>query len=216
MVQLNNRVQIAPAGVYIGICIVLGLLMVGHTTNQLWSDLDFWVWLGPVREFAARPLNPTHPLVAVDAPDSYMGPYTFVLGGLTRLTGADPVNVMAIAGLANLGLLVAGLWHLTRRVSTATWAPPLALLFTLVACQEHPSTSPRRRHVSNHAALPPSDWLLGGTDRDWIRRESDRHDYHQTMGVAVDGSIPRVEHGRAMALLLRLWTGGRHGGLRRY
>jgi hypothetical protein len=133
VVQLNNRVQIAPAGVYIGICIVLGLLMVGHTTNQLWSDLDFWVWLGPVREFAARPLNPTHPLVAVDAPDSYMGPYTFVLGGLTRLTGADPVNVMAIAGLANLGLLVAGLWHLTRRVSTATWAPPLALLFTLVA-----------------------------------------------------------------------------------
>ena len=40
---------------------------------------------------------------------------------------------MAIAGLANLGILVTGLWHLTRRVSTATWAPPLALLFTLVA-----------------------------------------------------------------------------------
>lgn len=125
--------RLTPVRVYVAISVVLGLLMIGHTSNRMWPDPDFWAWLGSVREFAERPFNPMHPLVAVDAPDSYLGPYSFALGGATRLTSADPVDVMAIAGLFNLTILVAGLWQLTRRVSSAAWAPPLALVFTLVA-----------------------------------------------------------------------------------
>jgi len=122
-----------PAHVYVAISVGIVLLMVGHTSNRMWSNVEFWVWLGPVREFAERPFDPTHPLIAVDAPDSYMGPYSFVLGGITRLTGADPVDVMAVAGLFNVAILVTGLWLLTRCVSKAAWAPPLALVFTLIA-----------------------------------------------------------------------------------
>lgn len=123
----------SPARTYVLLSLALAILMVGQTLNRLWSSLDFWVWLGPIREFSRSPFEPSHPLVAVSAPDSYMGPYSFFLGLVTRLTGADPVNVMAVAGLLNLVLVVVGLWQLTRRVSMASWAPPLALVFSLVA-----------------------------------------------------------------------------------
>jgi hypothetical protein len=124
---------LTPGRTYLGVAGVLGVLMLGNTLNRLWSNLDFWLWLGAVREFAANPLDPSHPLLAVDAPDPYMGPYAFVLGIITRAASADPVVVIAIAGLVNLALVVGGLWRLTRAVSPAPYAPVLALVFTLVA-----------------------------------------------------------------------------------
>jgi hypothetical protein len=124
---------LTPGRTYLGVAGGLAVLMLGNTFNRLWSNLDFWLWLGAVREFAANPLDPSHPLLAVDAPDPYMGPYTFVLGIITRAASADPVVVIAIAGLANLALVVGGLWRLTRAVSPAPYAPVLALVFTLVA-----------------------------------------------------------------------------------
>ena len=81
--RLTNRVQIGPAGVYTGICIALGLLMVGHTTNQLWSDLDFWVWLGPAA-IAARSFSLMPMLMA--GPD---GALTFLLLFLAMRTPKD-------------------------------------------------------------------------------------------------------------------------------
>ena len=124
---------LTPERAYLGVAGVLAVLMLGNTLNRLWSNLDFWVWLGAVREFAERPFDPSHPLLAVDAPDPYMGPYTFVLGLITRAISADPVVVIAVAGLANLALVVGGLWRLTRAVSPAPYAPVLALVFTLLA-----------------------------------------------------------------------------------
>jgi hypothetical protein len=124
---------LTPARAYLGVAGVLAVLMLGNTFNRLWSNLDFWVWLGAVREFAARPFDPSHPLLAVDAPDPYLGPYAFVLGIITRAISADPVVVIAVAGLVNLALVVGGLWRLTRAVSPAPYAPVLALVFTLVA-----------------------------------------------------------------------------------
>jgi hypothetical protein len=112
--------------------------MLGHQTNRLWSGLDYWLWLGAVREFAARPLHPLHPLLAVNAGDAFvepymLGPYTFVLGLVTRAGAFDPVQVMVIAGFGNLALFVTGLWRFSRRVCQEVWAPVLALVFSLVA-----------------------------------------------------------------------------------
>lgn len=125
--------RVTPFRVYLLLCAGLVVLMIGQTSNRLWSNLDFWTWLGPVREFAARPLDPSHPLMAVEAPDSYMGPYALLLGLVTRATGGDPVDVLALAGLLNALIIVTGLRLLANRVSRAAWAPPLALVFTLVA-----------------------------------------------------------------------------------
>lgn len=118
---------------YLAVCAALGSLMIGQTVNQVWSTPDFWVYLGPVREFAARPLHPVHPLLVGDGADPYMGPYTWVLGLISRLLSADPTVVLAVAGLLNLLILLVGLWRLTRRFSSQPLAPVLALLFTLLA-----------------------------------------------------------------------------------
>ena len=118
---------------YVATSLGLAVLMAGQTYNRLWSNLDFWVWLGAVREFAQRPLGPHHPLVAVDAPDAYLSPYTWVLGVVTRWSGADPVDVLATAGMFNLVVVLGGVWFFTRMASDEPWVPPLALAFTLVA-----------------------------------------------------------------------------------
>ncbi len=122
-----------PLKAYLAVSAVVFVMMVGSTVNHFWPGLDFWVWLGPVREFAARPLHPHHPLLAVDAADSYMGPYGFVLGMVSRVTGVDAFDVMAAAGFVNLCVVLAGIWQLARCLSHRAWTPLLTLGFTLLA-----------------------------------------------------------------------------------
>ena len=112
---------------------VVLVLCAFQTANHLWTDLDFWVWLGPVRAFAARPLDPGHPLLAGDAGDPYLGPWSWVVGTGSRLTGVSPFAAVAGVGLVHAVLLLAGLRALTRRVTDAPWAPVLMLAFTLTA-----------------------------------------------------------------------------------
>lgn len=112
------------------VVLVLGAF---QTFNHLWTDLDFWVWLGPVRAFANHPLDPGHPLLAVDAGDPYLGPWSWAVGMVSRLTGVSPFTTLAAMGLVNAVLLLVGLRALTRRVSDAPWAPLLMLAFTLTA-----------------------------------------------------------------------------------
>lgn len=124
---------LTPGRAYVLIGGLLTLVSIGQTLNHAWSGLDFWVWLGPVREFAAHPFDPSHPLVAVDAPDSYLSPYTFLLGQLTRATGLDAVTVMSFAAIANLMVVLAGTWYLARQVSRHVWCPVFLLVFNLLA-----------------------------------------------------------------------------------
>lgn len=130
---MHKPAALSANRVYVGLSVGLCLLMIGHTINKQWSDIDFWVWLGAVREFSLRTFDPAHPLIATNAPDLYMGPYSFVLRLVTSLTSVDPVLVIAIAGILNLILVLADLWRLTRLVSTTPWAPALALVFGLLA-----------------------------------------------------------------------------------
>src|SRR5574339_524743 len=67
---------------------------------------DFWEHAAVVRELAARPFAPLHPLLRVDAPHAYVSPYLLAVGLVARLTHASAIPVLAIAGLFNLVLLV--------------------------------------------------------------------------------------------------------------
>lgn len=131
-----------PATLYALAGLLLGLLMIGHTSNQMWSGTDFWLWLGSVREFAERPFAPLHPVLAVDSsydyPSYMLGPYSFVVGMVVRVTGVGAVTALSIAGIGNLALVLSGIWSLTKRVSQEVWAPLLALVFTLVAWGSQP------------------------------------------------------------------------------
>jgi hypothetical protein len=119
--------------VYVGVAAFLFLAMVGHTLNESWASPDFWVYLGAVREFADHPLNPANPVVIGNDADPYLSPYTWVLGVTSAATGLDAIRVLALAGLANLVLLLAGLYRLVTTLTSRWLAPPLALVFTLFA-----------------------------------------------------------------------------------
>lgn len=174
--------RLSPQGVYLVLGAGVGLLMLGHTTNHLWSRLDFWLWLGPVREFAARPLRPTHPLVALDAPDSYMGPYAFGLGIVSRLTGVDVLTVLVLTGALNLVTVLAGMWFFARRLSRGEWTPVLLLGFTLLAWGWQPwcwSGYPNLNALGTILPLGSTmAYGLGlfflGTWREWLRHTSRR------------------------------------------
>jgi hypothetical protein len=119
--------------IYFLACSAVLVLMAGHTTNHLWSGLDFWVWLGPVREFSEHLFDPSHPLVATQAGDLYMGPYSLFLGLVARATGLEAFTVLAWAGMVNLLLLLAGIRYFSRRLSRQLWTPHFLLVFTLLA-----------------------------------------------------------------------------------
>jgi hypothetical protein len=119
--------------VYVGLAAFLFLAMVGHTLNESWASPDFWVHVGAVQEFADQPLEPANPFVVGNDADPYLSPYTWVLGVISKVTGLDAMRVLAMAGLANLILLLTGLYRLVTTLSSRWLAPPLALVFTLFA-----------------------------------------------------------------------------------
>lgn len=122
-----------PRQAYLWLCAGPTLVMLGATINMMWTDPDFWVWSGAIRELATHPFLPSHPLVAIDAADPYLGPYTLVLGLVAGVTTVEPVTVLAVAGILNLGLVFTGVWRLASAMSSAQWCPHLTPVFTLVA-----------------------------------------------------------------------------------
>ena len=130
--QQSSRIEPGLAS-YLAVGAVALLVGAGQAATKTWSTPDFWLLLGPVRELAAHPFNPSHPLVIGSGDDPYMSPYSWLLGILTRLSTASPITVMAVAGVANLVLILAGLWRLARRFSAASLAPTLTLIFVLTA-----------------------------------------------------------------------------------
>jgi hypothetical protein len=114
--------------------LLLELLLVGwavmHAILGPWVG-DFFEHAAVVRELAAHPLHPGHPQVPVAAPHPFYSPYAWLLGLATAVSGASPLAVLAVAGIANLGLFFFGL-----RRFVALFAPSgqeeAATFYTLV------------------------------------------------------------------------------------
>jgi alpha-1,6-mannosyltransferase len=102
---------------------------------RLWTDAwlgDFWVHLPAVKELAARPLHPRHPLFGTEQPYAFLSPYAWVLGVAARLSQLRPMEILILQGFVNLALLLAALYAFV-----ATWlgrraAAVYALLFLLL------------------------------------------------------------------------------------
>jgi hypothetical protein len=84
------------------------LLMLVHAHRGAWVS-DFWEHAAAVRELATHPLSPRHPLLPSDAPHAFFSPYALVLAGASRGLDADPVSLLAAAGIAKLVLLLLAL-----------------------------------------------------------------------------------------------------------
>lgn len=117
---------------YLLLSAALVLLVVLHTLKPRVPDgTDLWEHLAAARELGAHPVDPNHPLFAVDRPHQLMSPYHLVLGLASRVTGLSIVTVFDLAGIANVLLLLAGLRLFTTRMLGRRHVEFYALLFVL-------------------------------------------------------------------------------------
>lgn len=115
---------------YVGLTIALIALCGLQATHQPWSG-DFWEHAAIVRELAAHPVTPRHPLLDLPTPHPLFTPYHLGMGLLARSTGVDAVDVLTAAGLVNLALLCFALWQLAATWTGNRRAAPWLLLFSL-------------------------------------------------------------------------------------
>ena len=116
---------------YLILCLALVPLVAWRVATGDWLA-DFWEHAAVVAELAASPLDPAHPMLAIDAPHALTSPYHLVLAAVTRISGFSAVAVVGVAALVNLAFFVVALRVFVRLFTRQPWAPPLALLFTLL------------------------------------------------------------------------------------
>lgn len=92
---------------------VLWIAMLLQTLYGEWQG-DFWEHSAVVRELAAHPFSPSHPLLNVNVPHPFFSPYLLLVAGVARLFALSPISALALAGMANLALLLVGLWLFIR------------------------------------------------------------------------------------------------------
>ena len=81
--------------------LILIVLMVLDSIHGTWV-VDFWEHCAVVRELAAHPFNPQHPLFLLDTPHPFFSPYLLVVGLFTKLSSLSPINALTVAGICNL------------------------------------------------------------------------------------------------------------------
>jgi hypothetical protein len=127
--QIARRVAVPRS--YLVVAGVLVAALIVQTLNRQWSG-DWYLHAATVRELAAHPFSPHHPLVLTHDPDPDLSPYLLALGLVVRFTHLDAVWVMALAGFVNLLAFLAVLpifvSGFTKQRQAATWT----LVFALV------------------------------------------------------------------------------------
>jgi hypothetical protein len=130
---MNQRIrkQLTVPRSYLVVAGALVAVLIVQTLNRQWSG-DWYLHAAAVRELAAHPFSPHHPLVLTHDPDPDLSPYQLALGLVVRFTHLDAVWVMALAGIVNLvaflvvlPIFVSGF---TKQRQAATWT----LVFALV------------------------------------------------------------------------------------
>jgi hypothetical protein len=107
--------------------LVLSGAILALVLQHLWTDAwqgDFWIYVATVRELAASPWHPSHPLFGGEGPFAFVSPYTLALGIVARVTGLPAYAVLVLQGLVNLVLFLAALYAF---VSTWLRRPPAAI-----------------------------------------------------------------------------------------
>lgn len=88
---------------------LLVLLLGWQARGGHWVS-DFWEHASVVRELAAHLQAPAHPMLPIDAPHAFFTPYHVGVALLARLLDAHAINALALAGVFNLVLFLAGLY----------------------------------------------------------------------------------------------------------
>ena len=78
------------------------------TSGGRWAG-DFWEHSAVVNEFIARPFNPLHPQLSVQASHAFLNPYGLTVALVALATKTDAINTLAAFGVVNFTILVIGL-----------------------------------------------------------------------------------------------------------
>ena len=117
---------------YTALSALLVLLLAVHLGKGRWAGgVDIWEHAAAVRELAAHPLHPHHPLLSATAPHQFFSPYSLLVALFSRLTHLSVVTSLNIAGIANLVLFLVALRLFVRKVVPRKHADYYALLFIL-------------------------------------------------------------------------------------
>lgn len=74
----------------------------------IWVE-DFWEHSAAVTEFMRNGLRPSHPQLALDAPHTFLNPYSFSIGILANILKLDAIAALATFGIMNFALFCWGL-----------------------------------------------------------------------------------------------------------
>ena len=117
----------------------LALMVFGavQATNDPWNG-DFWEHAAVIRELAAHPVHPGHPLLDLPTPHPLFTPYHLALALVVRATGLVPFRVLGIAGVLVLGILAFAMWQFARWWLRSVIAAPFLLGFSLLLWGHEP------------------------------------------------------------------------------
>lgn len=112
MPTLANRFETALNWVsshrYSLLVFFLLLQVLAFSLQGLWVE-DFWEHSAAVSEFMRHPFNPSHPQLNLDAPHTFLNPYTFVVGVTASAFGLTSITALSIFGVFNFCLFCVSL-----------------------------------------------------------------------------------------------------------
>jgi alpha-1,6-mannosyltransferase len=89
---------------YWTLCGIVFIAMLLRTATGVWGG-DFWEHAAVIRELMTYSTEPRHPLIAADAPNAFMTPYSVALAAVARWFSLSPITVLSMAGMVNLVVL---------------------------------------------------------------------------------------------------------------
>ena len=122
---------------YLALSLALMLFGAAQATNDPWNG-DFWEHAAVIRELAAHPGHPAHPLLDLPTPHPLFTPYHLALALVVRATGFAPYRVLGMAGVLVLGLVAVAMWQFARWWARNVASAPFLLAFSLLLWGHEP------------------------------------------------------------------------------
>jgi hypothetical protein len=90
------------------LCLLLLARFALEATSGVWFG-DFWEHSAVVNEFMARPFDPKHPQLKVEATHAFLNPYGLSVAAMALLFKTDAITALASFGIVNFVVLSLGL-----------------------------------------------------------------------------------------------------------
>lgn len=119
-----------PLAAYLLLCGAILAVLIAVAVQQPWSG-DLGMHLATLARLRTDFTHPGDPLVDASIPSPYYSPYTVLLDGIARMTGAADATVLAAAGPVNVALFFWGLYRFVNTLSPRRYAPCFALICVL-------------------------------------------------------------------------------------